>query len=322
VIRSYRARNGQIEPVQIGHPDSADAIIWIDLYDPTREEELAVETLIGVGVPTKQEMAEIEESARLYQEGGSVVMTAVVIDGVAEGRPRRAQVTFLLKPGLLVTVRYANPMSFRTFQAKCERQPDAHDTVPQLFVSLLETIVERSADVLEIVAADLSEVSLAIFFGEGKRGPDSEGLQSLLIKLGRKNLIISIVRESMFSLGRLVPFAREAAPQIKEGTNGRLKSLERDVKSLVTYEAQLSTEIGFLQDSTLGLINIRQNAIIKVFSIAAVLFLPPTLVGTVYGMNFATMPELDWIFGYPMALGLMVVSAIIPLWWFKRRGWL
>ncbi len=306
-------------------PDPAD-VLWIDLCDPTQEEERAVETLLGLEVPTRQEAAEIEESARLYEENGALVMTAVVICGVGEGKPSRTQVTFVLTRTHLVSLRYADPVPFRSFQAKWQRQPELHTTSDRIFVSLLESIVERAADVLELVAADLNEVSVKLFLEEDqpRRGKSIEDeLQALIKRLGRKNIIVSILRESLISLSRLIPFARDGAETwLTNGGPARLKQLERDLRSLTAYEGQMSSEIIYLQDATLGLINLDQNRIIKVFSIAAVLFLPPTVVGTIYGMNFELMPELTWVFGYPFALAMMVLSATLPYYWFRRKGWL
>jgi magnesium transporter len=301
-------------------------VLWIDLHDPTREEEKAVEALLGLGVPTRQEMAEIEESARLYEEHGALVMTAVVINGVAEGRPSRTQVTFVLTKTHLVSIRYADPVPFRSFALKVQRQPETLTTSDRILVSLLESIVERAADVLEMVAADLNEVSTRLFIEDGPRRKPKrveDELQVLIKRLGRKNMTVAILRESLLSLTRLIPFVRQGAEGwLTNGSPARLKQLDRDLRSLSTYEAQLSSEIVYLHEATLGLINLDQNRIIKVFSIAAVLFLPPTLVGTIYGMNFEVMPELKLAFGYPFALGLMVLSAVLPYYWFKRRGWL
>jgi magnesium transporter len=306
-------------------PAPAD-VLWIDLLDPTHEEEKAVEALLGLQVPTRQEMAEIEESARLYQEHDALVMTAVIINGVTEGRPSRTQVTFVLTKTHLVSVRYADPVAFRTFAAK--RQPEAHTTSDSLLASLLESIVERAADVLEMVAADLNEVSTRLFIED--HGPKrrkarrvEDELQVLIKRLGRKNMTVAILRESLLSLSRLVPYLRQGAEEwLTNGSPVRLKQVERDLRSLSAYEGQLSSEIVYLHEATLGLINLDQNRIIKVFSIAAVLFLPPTLVGTIYGMNFQDMPELRWDYGYAVALVLMVISAVLPYHWFKWRGWL
>jgi magnesium transporter len=326
----YGLREGRLVPVSRGAGDrlpTAGETLWIDLCDPTHDEERVVETLLGLQVPTRQEMAEIEESARLYEERGALVMTAVVINGVAEGRPSRTQVTFVLTRTHLVSVRYADPVPFRTFEAKCQRQPELHTSSDRIFVSLLESIVERAADVLELVATDLTQVSTKLFIEEGqprrRKTRIEDELQALIKRLGRKNMTVSILRESLLSLSRLVPYVRQGAgARLTNGGPARLKQIERDLRSLTAYEGQLSSEIVYLHEATLGLINLDQNRIIKVFSIAAVLFLPPTLVGTIYGMNFEFMPEMEWLFGYPFALLMMVLSAIVPYYWFKRRRWL
>ena len=315
-------------PLTITDLPTSSGLLWIDLYYPTPDEEQCVEKLLGLQVPTREEMAEIEESARLYEERGALVMTAIVINGVAEGRPSRAQVTFVLTKAHLVSVRYADPLPFRTFETKCQRQPEVLTSSDRILVTLLESIVERAADVLEMVAADLNEVSTRLFIedwepGRRKANRVENQLQVLIKRLGRKNMIVSILRESLLSLSRLTPYVRQgAAGWITNGIAARLKQLDRDLRSLATYEAQLSSEIVYLHEATLGLINLDQNRIIKAFSIAAVLFLPPTLVGTIYGMNFDLMPELKWEYGYVFALSLMVLSSVVPYYWFKRRGWL
>ncbi len=218
-------------------------------------------------------------------------MTAVVINGVAEGKPSRAQVAFALSEIHLVSVRYADPVPFRSFEAKCQRQPEAHTSADRIFVSLLESIVERAAAVLELVSADLIEVSTTLFIKDDKprrRKPrrNEDELQALVKRLGRKNVTISILRESLLLLSRLVPFVRASAgKRLHDGGPAHLKGLDRDLRSLTAYESQLSFEIGYLHEATFGLINLDRNRIIKVFSIMAVLFLPSTVVGTMYDLR-------------------------------------
>ena len=275
-------------------------------------------------------------------------MVAVVVTGISERRrPATAEVTFVLTPKTLATIRYADPLPFRTFAEKCRRSPaEAHDSSELVFLSLLENIVNRLADILEAADAELDALSEAVFAdggdtigAEGGAVPDATrrrwswraarrrarpaDLQAVVKRLGRASALVSKLRESLLSIGRVLAFFRQGAgDRIKDGARARLRTLDRDVASLTEYDAQLSAEIGFLLQAAFGLIGLEQNAIIKVFSIAAVLFLPPTLVGTVYGMNFERMPELHWAFGYPFALALMVASAVAPYLWFKRRGWL
>ncbi len=327
MFNAYRSAGDRLEPMPAD--GEVSEAVWIDLCDPTADEERLIEAALGLDIPTRQELAEIEESSRVYAEGEALFLTVVVCEGVGDGtgsgQPGRGTATFVLTPSRLVTVRYADPMPFRTFAARIERNAGKDVAAPSVLVALLETIVDRIADILEMVSTDLNEVSSGIFYDPPAGGPPAPrpDMQSAIRILGRKNHVLSLVRESMLSIGRLMPFLRQDhAGRFKGGLGNRLKTVERDIKSLTAYEVQLGQQISYLHEAVTALIDIEQNAIIKVFSIAAVLFLPPTLVGTIYGMNFEFMPELHWIGGYPAALLAMVVSAILPYLWFKRRGWL
>jgi magnesium transporter len=259
VITFYGLSEGGLDRLA---PDPANRskVIWIDLFEPNQEEDRVAEAFIGAEIPTATEMKDIEESARLYMDGGVAVMTAVIINGVDKGRPNKTQVTFVLTGEHLVTVRYADPLPFRSFEAKCARQPKAHTTADLILLSLLESIVERIADVMETIASDLFAVSTKVFLDEEvPRRPieATDALQELIRKLGTKNLTIGILRESLLSLSRLLPFFRVSANSRigKEGA-ARAKQIERDLRSLADYETQLSTEITFLHSATLGLINL------------------------------------------------------------------
>ena len=326
MMNLYGLREGTLQRLQSeGTAQGSAQAVWIDLCNPSVEEEKNVERMLGVDIPTREEMAEIEESSRLYRDESALVTTAVVVGGVTEGKPCRTQVTFVLTASHLVTVRYSDPLPFRSFEAKYRRQLDTHRKGDQILASLLDSVVERAADILEMATAELNDVSTRLFFEPGPRKPkeNETDLRDVLKLLGRKNMLVAFLRESLLSLTRLLPYIRQSGfDWLSQETNARLKQLERDVRSLNDYERQVSAEIVYLQEATLGLINLEQNRVIKVFSIAAVLFLPPTLVGTVYGMNFENMPELDWGLGYPVALGMMVISALIPYYWFRRKGWL
>jgi magnesium transporter len=332
MMQVFGVRDGRLVGIETGCAELSQTgnVVWIDLCNPTRDEELCVEDRLGVDIPTRQELAEIEDSARLYEERGALVMTAVLIQGAAEGRPSSTLVTFVLTRAHLVTVRYAETQSFRNFEAKRQRQAEALVSADRVLFALLESIVERAADVLEQVGAELNEVSNKLFLDEeasGRRRRKAtrveNELQVLIKRLGRKFLTISILRESLLSLSRLLPFLRAGAGEwLANGAPARLKQIERDLRSLASYEAQLSSGINYLHEASLGLINLEQNRIIKAFTIAAVLFLPPTVVGAIYGMNFKHMPELDWTYGYPFALALILLSEVAPYYWFKRKGWL
>jgi magnesium transporter len=194
-----------------------------------------------------------------------------------------------------------------------------------ILIALLEAMVDRLADVLERASREVVEISHDIFHpAEKKASKRDRGFQIVLRRIGRKEDLVSKMQDSLLTLQRLSGFLGQATMQrgSDKDVRGRVKTLARDVESLSDHAAFLSQKITFLLDATLGMINIEQNAIIKIVSVAAVVFLPPTLVASVYGMNFDVMPELKWLLGYPFALALMAVSAVLPFWYFKRRGWL
>ena len=322
-------------------------VLWIDLFNPGREEEKRVESLLGIDIPTREEMREIEESSRLYRCGEALHITVRVLFGLDTERPRTRAITFVLTPRCLVTVRYIDPHAFRHFDERLTRADEdgSLNTGGEVFVELLERIVDRAADVLEGIEGDLENISDAVFrdtaaepAGKGAAGavdsapnpdkpeavagiPPEVDLQRLLKRLGRHNALGARLRESLLSIARLLPFLCGTHAPIPDPLRERLETLQRDVQSLTDYEAHTSQEIQFLLDSTLGLINLEQNEIIKGFTVAATLLMPPTVVAGIYGMNFKHMPELEWYFGYPFALMLMVLSAGLPYWYFKRKGW-
>ncbi|GAB3485120.1 magnesium transporter CorA family protein [Azotobacter salinestris] len=298
-------------------------VLWIDLLQPSREEELFLERLLGVDIPTREEMVEIEDSSRFYENAGTLYMTASLVSGISEQQPDIAEVTFVLGRQWLVTVRYAELSAFRTFVGKNLHRPGLYSCSEVLFAALIDSVVDRIADVLELLQRQLNSLSRTIFSESGERHPEKTDLQKVVKLLGRHNGLQAKLSESLLSIGRQISYVRQAGNGwLDESARGWLKAAERDVHSLSEYQAKMSGESSFLLEATLGLINIEQNSIIKVFSIAAVLFLPPTLVGTVYGMNFRHMPELEWYFGYPLALGMMVGSAALSYAWFKFKGWL
>ncbi|KRA61828.1 magnesium transporter [Caulobacter sp. Root655] len=296
-------------------PDDA---VWIELVDPTRAEEVAVEKSIGLLLPTREEMAEIEASSRLYQEDGGTFMTATVLVNADGDLPTAAPVTFVLTGDRLVTIRYVEPKAFKVFAAQAERQPSLCPGGAQTFLGLLDAIVDRTADIIERTAGEVETQSRVIF-----SRPRGAAFEAILNRLGRAQNINAKARDSLISLARLLSFAvlAEQFTGDKE-LRDHLKSLQRDVQSITDHSGFLSGNITFLLDAALGLINIEQNSIFKIFSVFSVMFLPPTLVAGIYGMNFEHMPELRWLHGYPFAIGLMLVAALGPLMWFRRRGWL
>jgi magnesium transporter len=304
--------------------------VWIDLLNPTPEQDREVLARLGVDIPTREEMEEIESSSRTYEQDGVAYMTALVVCRADTAEPGKTPVSFVLTPTHLVTVRFADLTPFRAFAARCARQPRNADGSAAAFAGLIEVIVDRTADVLERADAELAAISAEVFRAtaapagrERAQRRTPRDLDDLVERIGRHHDMVSTVRESLLTLQRVVTFARQVAEAwMPENARAKLKTAERDVRSLMEHDGHLTQKAAFLLDATLGLINNQQNKIIKLFSVVAVVFMPPTLVASIYGMNFDHMPELAQQWGYPASLMLMVLSAIAPYLFFKHKGWL
>jgi magnesium transporter len=325
MLTVYDATDGLLIPRENARDVNGDAV-WIDLLNPTREEDKLVEQALGVAVPTREEMAEIEASSRLYQEGGAHYMTAVVLfqpDSPTEPLVS-TPITFILAGDRLVTVRYAEPRGIKMFLARVQKRDAPCMSGPAVLTGLLEAIVDREADRVERIQSEVDQLSQSIFGVKGGERTRALRFDVSIRSIGREGELTSRSRESLLTLGRLLTYLGHVMSERGDDKllRARIKTANRDVQSLADHIGYLSTKITFLLDATLGMINNEQNGIIKIFSVLAVALMPPTLVGTIYGMNFQHMPEIHWAFGYPMALGLMVVSAVIPWLYFKRKGWL
>jgi magnesium transporter len=324
--RAYSRTLQRFKTLEALTPESlSDDLIWIDLDHPTLDEERALEQWLGIELPTREEMKDIEPSSRLYVEDGATYMTAALIWKVDTELPELTNVGFVLFKDRLITIRYAEPKPFRVFSAHAEREKTVLTGGAATLVTLLEGIVDRSADILERSAAQIDEIGRAVFQPRPPGAPRraARDLEAALTQIALRQNVTTKTRESLVSLGRMASFLM-IAPEIVADRESRehLKMVSRDISSLTDHASYLLSNISFLLDASLGLVNIEQNQIIKIFSVAAVIFLPPTLVASSYGMNFEHMPELRWVFGYPMAIGMMIVSAIIPYLWFRRKGWL
>ena len=300
-----------------------DEAVWIDLVSPTTPEDKLVEELLGVAVPTREEMQEIEVSSRLYVENGARYMTATLMCQSDTASPKTTPVTFILSGHRLVTVRYDDPRPFAIVEHRLSRNCPAKINGEIVLVDLLDAVIDRSADILERIASEVDQISRTIFEPDDDR-VDTREYNEILKGLGRKGDLTSKVRESEVSVGRLVLFLANEAETMRwpKDKKAQVKSMQRDVVSLSDHATYLSNKITFLLDALLGSVTIQQNNVIKLFSVAAVVFMPPTLVASIYGMNFRHMPELEWYFGYPLALVLMVAAAVGPYFFFKWKKWL
>ena len=328
MITAYDRNAGALQRREAAQEPIGEGTIWLDLLNPTPEEEKLVEARLQIDIPTREELQEIEASSRLYQEDGAHFMTATLLIQIDAPRPVSTTVTFILTPARLVTIRYAEPYSFQMFATRATRGQIECGSATATLVGLLEIIIDRHADLIERIQSETDRLSQKVFAQDprGKARRSSRRFDEILHGIGREGDIASRAREAMLSLNRLLTylahFSQEAGIKEEKSLRARIKTAQRDVASLSDHLTSLGNQITFLLDAVLGMISIEQNAIIKFFSVMAVVFMPPTLIASVYGMNFRHMPELEWLGGYPMAIGLMVLVAVLPWVWFRYRGWL
>jgi len=307
-------------------PDAGEAAgrVWIDLCEPSEEEIGQVEKAYGIKVPELKDLREIESSSRLRADGSTLYMSAPLIAGTDTQRWENAPAGFILTPDILITVRFASLPLFDSAQADLA---DRGDLTPALaFVTLLEAAVDRAADHLEHAAEMVARVAGTIFSDEvADYGLSQETriLRETIRTIGRANDRASRVRYMFLSMGRMVTFATDrCTPRLGQDVLDRLASISHDIASLDEFETSLTGRIQLLQDAATGLVSIEQNDVVKILTVASVVGIPPVLVAGIYGMNFKVMPELAWAWGYPYALALCVISALIPLAWFKWRDWI
>ncbi len=323
MLSVYVPRGTSLERVAVEPGEKPpEAAVWIDLVTPTVQEDRAVESMLGIGVPTREEMQEIEVSSRLYIENGARYMTATLMCHSDSPTPRSTPVTFILTGHRLATVRYDDPRPFAIVEHKLARVCPPRITGETVLMDLLDAVIDRAADILERVGAEIDHISHTIFEPEAEAGPVS--YNDVLKALGRKGDLTSKVRESLVSVGRLVLFIANELESLKwpKDTRAQLKSMQRDVTSLADHASYITNKVTFLLDAMLGVVNIQQNNIIKIFSVAAVVLMPPTLIASIYGMNFKHMPELAEPYAYPSRWCAMVLAAILPYMFFKWKKWL
>ncbi|WP_409363944.1 magnesium transporter CorA family protein [Agrobacterium vitis] len=325
MIKAYRC-DGTADMIL---PSDAPAVLdkdvlWLDLLNPDRTEEALAERLLGLPLPTRDDLKDIEPSSRLYMDDHGVYMTASLICKAESDLPHLADVAFILGGGRLVTVRYAEPRAFGLFTAALSRN-QAHCTSNAVMLArLLETVVDRTAEILEIAGMRVDALSGDVFVDRSRtKRRAARFLEDRLFDIASHHRRVSKTRDSLASLSRLSSFLLSVEP-VKSNAQARdlCQVVAHDIQSLSEHAGFIASNISFMLDASLGLINVEQNSIIKIFSIASVVFLPPTLVASIYGMNFQVMPELTWLLGYPFALIVMVLSAIIPFLFFRSKGWL
>jgi magnesium transporter len=332
MIIAYALDCGRLHPVNMRTVDEDAAgtmpgAVWLDLEKPDAPDYAAAARATGLTLPAPDDITEIEASSRLVSDGDVLTMTLPIVSR-ADGALTASAAAFVLSPQRLVTIRLAPSLVIANFAT----QPHTIGPCPpaSLFAALLDAMVERQADSLEELRHGLDTLSHQVFrtrFAGGKadtsiRGRDTEAaLQRVLTTLGRDYDTITFLRDSQLGIARICGFAGSSAEWLPPAVKMRLASLERDIASLNEFSTHLTDKVQFLLDTTLGLINIAQNSLIKVLTIVSIVGIPPTLIAGIYGMNFKNIPELNWTYGYAYAWALMIASSVLPLLWFRKKGW-
>jgi magnesium transporter len=324
VLRVYRDSTRQFYNQDLDR--LPDEIIWIDLLNPTAEEKILVEKRALVHIPTIDALSEIESSSRLAVDHSTITLSTPV---VAQGDGADAflsSVGFILTKSFVVSVRFVELDTFNSVAERIRRDEELRSSAG-VFIALLEAFVDRGADVLERLGSDLDRVSRSIFRGDvSKRRHtvrSNKSLRRILSTVGATGDRLSLARDALLGLGRITQFVATLDQEwLAAEFKTRLGAVSKDIGSLNEYEGQLSNKVQFLLDAVLGFITIEQNDLFKVLTIVSVVGIPPTLVAGIYGMNFERMPELAWQWGYPFGLLMIFLSAVLPLVWFKWRGWL
>jgi magnesium transporter len=320
MINVFVLQNGRLNQVSVDSREDLENVtpVWVDLNEPTDEERILVKTTYGVTLPGEDEVSDIEASARYYEaENGDLHLRTDFLLEEEDGPSRVVTVAFILSGKILFSVHNDDLPVFRLVRLRARSRPGSIEDYMDVLLDLYATDAEYSADALEGIYEALEEVSTRVL---QKEFTDQDAAAALNA-IAHEEDLNGRIRRNMMDTRRAVSFLMRGrllnSDQFEEA-----RQILRDIESLDGHTSFLFDKVNFLMDATVGFININQNKIIKIFSVASVAFLPPTLIASIYGMNFKRFPELDWAFGYPFALGLMVAAIAAPLLYFQRRGWL
>jgi len=295
--------------------------IWVDLLNPSGKELEILKDYFGFKIPTRAEMVEIEVSSRLYSVDGNLFMTASMISNSETEAPKLDPVTFILTKNQLITIRYIEPQAFKLFVSQVVNNNIEYKDSILLLLDLLDAVIDRIADILEHIGMTVDNYSKLVF--DDEVNDKSKDYKVILKKIASSSDLNAKSQDSLVSFNRLLPYLlTSAASRIDKIMKVRIANMRKDILSITHHTQAVSSKVGFLLNATLGLVNIEQNNIIKIFSVAAVIFLPPTLIASIYGMNFRFVPEFSWKYGYFVAIVMMGIAAWAPYRYFKYRKWL
>lgn len=315
MLRVFEFQNHRVTELRFEPEDLHQVLAisgWIDVLDPSEAEREQLEQYLRTELPESDDVEEIEASARYFIDGAGIHVHSLFL-GMTEGRHTTVTVAFILQQDRLISLREEDSPDFRLLRMRARRGQVEADNPREFLISIFEQKVENLADTLEDIHRELEEVSQLVL-------EEAEGnLEAAIGELARLENSNGKVRLCLMDTQRSISFLQKHQ---RSGQSETAREIMRDVETLMSHTTFLFDKINFLMDAAQGFINIEQNQVIKIFSIAAVVFLPPTMVASIYGMNFDLFPEIHWRFGYAWALILMVVSGIAPYIYFKRKGWL
>ena len=318
-----KAADAVLTPPDVYAPPAApvpDGRVWIDLLDPGEGDLKKAHAECGLRIPSRDELSEIESSSRHYVENGALYLSAPLLTHAETKEPELTPVGFIVTRERLVTIRFDKLKAFDAAEATAKATPPTSGL--EAFTLVIEAIIDRKADVLELQAQALEELSREVFSRPATKPRDGDALRGLLRRVGEFGDRVSKMRGSLLVMNRILPFVVDSSDgRLPPELAHRLSAAREDVTSLTAYAENLASKTQFLLDAALGFIQIEQNDVFKILTVVSAVGVPPTLVASIYGMNFKHMPELEPIWGYPYALGMIVLSTILPLLWFRKKGW-
>ncbi|UVK78155.1 MAG: Ni(2(+))/Co(2(+))/Mg(2(+)) transporter [Sodalis sp. Fse] len=314
MLNAFQLNNNRLSRFDADEPGTLRGSVWIDLIEPGDDERVRVQDELGQSLATRLELEDIEASARFFEDEDGLHIHSFFFYADAEDHVGNATVAFTIRDGRLYTLRERELPAFRLYRMRTRSQTLIDGNAYELLLDLFETKIEQLADEIENIYSDLEALSLVIMDGS-REGDNALSTLAELEDVGWK------VRLCLMDTQRALNFMVRKA-RLPSGQLDQAREILRDIESLLPHNESLFQKVNFLMQAAMGFINIEQNRIIKIFSVVSVVFLPPTLVASSYGMNFEFMPELKWSFGYPGAIILMILAGLAPYLYFKRKNWL
>lgn len=316
MIRIFQTKDYQQEKIfSLKEATILEDVIWVDLQNPTSEEIQDVEKTYNINFPTKQQQEEIETSSRYLERPDLIQVNSTFINLITQAQKiEESEISFIITDKILFSLRYTDSKIFEETIKRIKRSPSAFLAPAKIFIALFESRIDHDADLIEAMTKRTAEIARKIKYNQNL---DEE----IIFRINECQELTMSLREALFDKQR-VTSSLHRNEDLMEGNHKRLRTIIKDINSLIEHANFNFARLEYLQNSFLGLINLEQNKVIKIFTLASLVFMPPTLIASLYGMNFKSMPELDWGFGYPLAISVMALSSAITIWIFKRKKWL